>query len=249
MLELDAHSSLQAENEQLRQDNGKLLHLLNHAAHELRTPLTSIVGFSEFIHKNVARLSHEKIQYYAEIIRQEGERLSRIVNQLLDLSRLRSGKIELHLALHDLGNLLHVCAQNLEFQAKDKNIEITLQIENGFPSLSLDADKIQQVWTNLLANALHYSFEGTIIEAGIKAQTDEVLCWVKDQGVGITPQHLAGIFDEFYRIENEQIDVKGSGLGLPISKTIIELHGGRIWVESQPEHGSTFFFTLPSQAR
>jgi signal transduction histidine kinase len=237
---------LLAENEELRGLNRKMLGFVNHLAHELRTPLTSIAGFSEFLLKTGARHSPEKLRSYYEILYLESSRLSRLVDNLLDLSRMRSGKIGLTLARCSLGPLVELCLKNLQMQAADKGIELSSAVAAELPEVAADPDKLQQVLTNLVANAIHYSPHGASVEAGVRPQHGELLCWVRDTGIGITPEDQARIFDEFYRVENEATAAaKGTGLGLPITRTIVELHGGRIWVDSKPGQGSTFYFTLP----
>jgi signal transduction histidine kinase len=237
---------LVAENAELREQQRKIAALVNHMAHELRTPLTSIHGFSEFLFKHAARQTPEKLHSYCEILFLESSRLTRLVDNLLNLSRIRAGKLGLSLAPVSFGAIAERSLRNLELQAAEKKITLSSGIEPELPFFQADPDKLQQVLTNLLANAIHYSPQGSSVEIGARLDGARLLAWVRDNGIGIAPQDQERIFDEFYRVESESAaSVKGTGLGLPISKTLIELHGGRIWVQSEPGRGSTFFFTVP----
>jgi two-component system, OmpR family, phosphate regulon sensor histidine kinase PhoR len=243
---LAERDALAAENAELRDDNAKISAFVNHLVHELRTPLTSISGFSEFLLKHAERQSPERLRYYCEILFLESSRLARMVDTLLDLSRMRAGKMGLQLVPCDLGSLVELCCKNLQIQAAERHIDLSSAVSPAVPLVRADADKLQQVLTNLVANALSYSPEGARVEAGVRREPGRLLCWVRDTGVGIAEQDRERIFDEFYRVEGDgAAGAKGTGLGLPISRAIVELHGGRLWVESEPGQGSTFFFTLP----
>jgi two-component system, OmpR family, phosphate regulon sensor histidine kinase PhoR len=237
---------LSAENARLREENRKIEALVNHVAHELRTPLTSISGFSEFLLKHGERQSPEKLRYYCEILFLESSRLSRMVDNLLDLSRMRAGKLGLTLAPISLGAIAERSVKNLQLQAAEKEISLSCAAAPDLPLLQADPDKLQQVLTNLVANAIHYSPKGASVQVGVRRDGDHLLAWVKDNGIGIAPQDQERIFEEFYRVEGKgSAGTKGTGLGLPISRTIVELHGGRLWVESHQGQGSTFFFAVP----
>jgi two-component system phosphate regulon sensor histidine kinase PhoR len=238
---------LLAENAELQTLNRRLSGVVNHLAHELRTPLTSITGFSEFLLKSGARQTPEKLRYYCEILFLESSRLSRMVDSLLDLSRMHAGKTGLSLERCSLGALASQGLRNLEIQAREKKIQLTGAVPSGLPDPQADPDKLLQVLTNLVSNAIHYSPEGASIEVGARLQDGQLVCWVRDTGIGIAPEHHERIFDEFYRVDDKASasTVKGTGLGLPITRTIVEMHGGRIWVESTVGQGSTFWFTLP----
>jgi signal transduction histidine kinase len=243
---VESQRDLLAEIEGLRAENRKISTLVNHLAHELRTPLTSITGFSEFLLKNGSRQSPEKLRYYCEILFLESSRLSRMVDNLLDLSRMRAGKLGLTRVPTQLADIAERSLVSLQLQAAEKKIELRSALAPDLPTVDVDPDKLQQVLTNLLANAIHYSPDGSIVEVGVRLDPGELHVWVRDNGVGIAPEDQARVFDEFYRVENEGApSAKGSGLGLPISKTIVELHGGQIGVESELGVGSRFYFSLP----
>ena len=238
---------LLAEIEELRAENRKISTLVNHLAHELRTPLTSITGFSEFLLKNGARQTPEKLKYYCEILFLESSRLSRMVDNLLDLSRMRAGKLGLERVPTQLADVTERSLLSLQLQAGEKKIELRSALPSELPLIEVDPDKLQQVLTNLVANAIHYSPAGSRVEVGARLDAGALEIWVQDNGIGISAEDQAHVFDEFYRVEGElSPSTKGSGLGLPISKTIVEMHGGRIGVESQLGVGSRFYFRLPT---
>lgn len=236
-----------AEIDELRAENRKISTLVNHLAHELRTPLTSITGFSEFLLKHGARQSPEKLRYYCEILFLESSRLSRMVDNLLDLSRMRAGKLGLQRTPTQLAEVAERSLLSLQLQAGEKKIELISALPEGLPLIEVDPDKLQQVLTNLVANAIHYSPAGSRVELGARLDDGHLEVWVQDNGIGIAAEDQTRVFDEFYRVEGEAgASTKGSGLGLPISKTIVEMHGGRIGVQSQLGVGSRFYFRLPT---
>jgi len=219
-------------------------------SHELRTPLTSIQGFSELL--TVKDYPVKRMKTFAEKINKESERLARLIDSLLDLSRIESGRVTLEKEPVNLRELIENCADTFKPTLAKHNLR--LKLEESLPLISADKDKITQVVNNLLSNAIKYSPEGGEVTVRLKAQDQSLVQFsVTDEGIGIAPEHLFRVFERFYRIEGmRKYQITGTGLGLAISKAIVEMHQGKMWVESRvrPEggkkRGSTFYFTLPT---
>jgi len=227
---------------------------LSSVSHELRTPLTSIRSFSEILLKY--DLDNPATQKeFLEIINTESERLTRLINDLLDLSRIEAGGMVWHDNPFSIEQVIEEVGRTMSQLGQEKSLRLTLNLEPGLPTVLADRDRIQQVLTNLLGNAIKFSMVGGEIcirgEALNGKDPGEASGWVRvsvsDQGIGIAEQDRENIFDKFHQIpaESSKDKPKGTGLGLPICKEVISHYGGRIWVESQEGEGSTFFFTLP----
>ena len=210
-------------------------------SHELRTPLTSILGFTELL---LARsFPPERQREFVTIIHRETLRLTRLINDFLDLQRLESGRQVFHLARVDLVPLLRETA--LLFHVEDSH-PVYLDVSEALPPVKADADRIRQVLTNLLSNAVKFSPHGGKVTLGAHHEGDHVRLWVADRGVGIPPEAIPDLFGKFFRVDNEETRrVGGTGLGLALVKEIIEAHHGHVEVESVYGQGSTFMFTLP----
>jgi signal transduction histidine kinase/HAMP domain-containing protein len=209
-------------------------------SHELRTPLTSILGFAELL---LARpFPPERRHEFVTIIHRETLRLTRLINDFLDLQRIESGRQVFHMARVDLPPLLREIA--LVFHAEDSH-PVHLDVSDALPPVKADADRIRQVLTNLLSNAVKFSPYGAKVTVGARHEGDHVRLWVADRGVGIPPEAIPHLFGKFFRVDNEETRrVGGTGLGLALVKEIIEAHHGHVGVESVYGQGSTFTFTL-----
>jgi len=233
--------------------------------HELRTPLTSIKNSIGILSSQVAGSLTEDQEEFISITKRNVERLRLLINDVLDFSKLESGRMKINKVLTDLCSLGEDVLQAIESQSMEKKIK--LQHEFGKPSIKTYADpeRIEQVLTNLLGNAIKFTPEGGKVMLGIeKVSARElakhnlnfdpnkkfVMIWVKDTGIGIKAKYLDKIFNRFHRVEEEDEisthKVSGTGLGLSISKEIVGLHGGKIWVESEFGRGSTFYFIIPA---
>lgn len=211
-------------------------------SHELRTPLTAIKGYSELLLTQT--VNEEKFRNHLKIINQEAERLTNLINDLLDLSRLEAGRIEIKREIVDLKNIIKERA--LFFQAQTTKHSFIFSFP-GFPVLIPgDQDRLAQVFHNLIDNAIKYSPNGGNITLSIQDKVKNVIVEVSDQGEGISPEHLPYIFDRFYRADSSLIKKKsGTGLGLSIVKSIVEAHKGKIDVESKVGEGTTFTIDFP----
>lgn len=214
------------------------------ASHELRTPLTGMSMSLNLLSETTAdKLSESEAELLATAV-EDVERLRALVNDLLDLSKIESGKIELEYTPVAVNLLLDKAIGALKIQAEQKDIELDKQALSEDIKVKADANKIIWVLTNLIANALRYSESGGKITIGATARSSWIEIFVADEGAGIPLEYQSRIFDKFVQVETEK-DVGGSGLGLAICKEIVRAHGGRIWVDSTVGKGSTFTFTVP----
>jgi PAS domain S-box-containing protein len=230
---------------------------LSSVSHELRTPLTSIRSFSEIL-MQYDRESLETQQEFLQIINTESERLTRLIDDLLDLARIESKEMVYKDTLLSIQQVVEDVVKAQYPLIEQKSLHLTLDISQDLPFVLVDHDRIQQVVTNLLANAVKFSFEGAEIciraEAFSGERSGETSEWIKvcvsDQGIGIEEEHQEIIFDKFRQVseDSSKEKPKGTGLGLPICKEIVSRYGGNIWVVSQKGEGSNFFFTLPATA-
>lgn len=214
-------------------------------SHELRTPLTSIQGFLEAAIDQVISLEEFK-EKYLPLIHGETLRLSRLIHDLLDLSLMESGKIRWEMESVIISQVVHRVITKLSPLLSARQIEVQEEFEHDLPPVLGNEDRLEQVFTNLLHNAILFSSPGSPVTVGGRTQEGHLLLFVRDQGSGIPPQDLPYIFERFYRVDKSRSrEGGGTGLGLAITKQIIEHHGGRIWAESELNRGTTFFFTLP----
>ncbi len=210
-------------------------------SHELRTPLTSIHGFSEILASK--DMGPEKKQEFYRIILNESERLSRLITNLLNLSKIEAG-IELN---REMVNIADLVEEDMEFfQSQTGEHELKYLGSGQLPQVYGDQDRIHQVVKNLLSNAIKYSPDGGPVEVETGVEGKYVTISVTDHGIGIPPDELPHIFERFRRVENKELSgITGTGLGLAIVKHLVELHGGKINVRSEPGQGSTFTVFVP----
>lgn len=227
----------------LEQVESKRRQLIGDVAHELRTPLTTIKGSMEGLIDGMLPSNEDTFQ---EIYR-EADRMERLVNDLQELSRVEAGAYDLELRPLAVSHLVDVTVQRLSRQFEEKGIVLDSNIPKGLPNVYADENRIYQVLLNLVGNALQYTPQGGHVEITADYAEGEVFITVTDTGIGIPKEHLENIFTRFYRVDKSRSRAGGgSGIGLTISKHLVEAHGGRIWVEdNQSQKGSVFTFTLP----
>ncbi len=218
-------------------------------SHELRTPMTSIKGYAELMLLGAAGSMSDAQKQYIDVILANADRMSELINDLLDISRIESGKTTLELQPVDLSQTIsQVINEHLQglIQHEDKPINVTTEISDTLPMVSADPDRITQILTNLLDNAFHYTPADGNISVATRLNSSYVAISVSDTGVGISKDNQEKIFDRFFRVEDSEIqEVPGTGLGLAIVRSLVEMHGGQIDVESNLGEGSTFTFTVP----
>ncbi len=230
--------------EKLNQIESMRRRLIGDVSHELRTPLTAIKGSMEGLMDGILPANHETYQQ----IHTEADRLNRLVDDLQELSRVEARAYQLDIRPLDVSSLAQTVTKRLATHAEAKRIILDLELTPNLPHVLADEDRATQVLTNLVGNALQYTPENGRITLSAKHVANEVQIAVRDTGIGIPPEHLTHIFDRFYRVDKSRSRQSGggSGIGLTIARSLIEAHGGRIWVESAGDgKGSTFNFTLP----
>ncbi len=217
-------------------------------SHELRTPLTSIKGYLDLLLIGASGAINKHQESFLRIIKDNAERLHDLVNDLLDISRIESGKVDLDVQVVSMPLLIQHVADSLRMEFDDRNLTLTLDVPSNLPEIFGDPNRIEQILTNLLSNAYKYTRQGG---ATVRARVvDSVLqVDVIDTGIGISKQDQERLFTRFFRAEDRAVRQQaGTGLGLHITKLLVEMHGGLIWVKSEPGVGSTFSFTLPLPA-
>jgi histidine kinase len=233
--------------EKLEQVESMRRQLIGDVSHELRTPLTAIKGSMEGLIDGVLPATPETYQQ----IHQEADRLSRLVDDLQELSRVEAGAYALDIRPVTVASLVQSSLKPLAAQARAKRIGLQTEIPADLPSVQADPDRIAQVLTNLVGNALQYTSEGGRVSVSAAARAGEMHISVADTGIGIPAEHLGQLFTRFYRVDKSRSRQSGggSGIGLTIARHLVEAHGGRIWVESEGEgKGSTFTFSLKISA-
>ncbi len=218
--------------------------LLSMLAHEMRTPLTSIKGYSTALLMEEGAFGQETQREFLQIIDEECDVLQDLVHDLLESSIIDAGLLRLEPQPVRLPNMATAVVEDLANHSP--RYRFLVDFPPGFPIVDADPSRIMQVLRNLLDNAVKYSPQGGLVVVRGEVRGDEVVVSVADQGVGIAPEDLNRLFEKFFRVKSGLgRHVVGSGLGLPISRTIVESHGGRIWAESRLGQGTTLFFTLP----
>ena len=230
--------------EKLEQVESMRRRLIGDVSHELRTPLTAIKGSMEGLMDGVLPATHETYQQ----IHDEADRLNRLVDDLQELSRVEAHAYQLDIRSVNVSSLVQTVAKRLSPQFESKRISLDLQLDSDLPLVHADEDRAVQVLTNLVGNALQYTPEGGLVTLSATRVGNEIQVSIRDTGIGISSEHLAHIFDRFYRVDKSRSRRAGggSGIGLTIARALVEAQGGRIWVESDGENkGSKFTFTLP----
>jgi signal transduction histidine kinase len=218
---------------------------LANMSHELRTPLNAIIGFSEVLGERMFGELNEKQEEYLKDIYASGQHLLSLINDILDLSKIEAGRMELELTDFNLPATLDNALTLVRERAGRRGIALGLTVDERLDEMRADERKLRQVVLNLLSNAIKFTPEGGRIEVRAMPVDGVVEISVSDTGVGIAPEDQEAIFEEFRQVGTAAKKVEGTGLGLALSRKFIELHGGRIWVESQTGAGSTFTFTIP----
>jgi two-component system phosphate regulon sensor histidine kinase PhoR len=215
-------------------------------SHELRTPLTAIQGFAETLLAG-ALDDRENRGRFLEIIRDHAKRLARLTDDLLKLSLIEAGKLELELQPVGVAGLLRACVETAQLKAEPKQLTVQVECPCDLPPARGDARRLQEVVENLLDNAVQYTPAGGRITVRAQAADGTVVITVADTGIGIPRADQERIFERFYRVDAARSrKVGGTGLGLAIARHIVEAHGGHIWVESEVGQGSEFHLSIPA---
>jgi signal transduction histidine kinase/CheY-like chemotaxis protein/ligand-binding sensor domain-containing protein len=234
---------------------------LSTVSHELRTPLTSVLGFAKITKKRLEEKifpitdtsdpktvkTIEQISGNLGVVISEGERLTNLINDVLDLAKIEAGKMEWNIDPVFIPDIVERAIAATSSLFEQKNLKLETKIEGGLPEITGDRDKLIQVVVNLLSNAVKFTNQGTVT-CSVFQKADGIVVGITDTGIGIAPEDHDKVFEQFKQVGDTLTDKpKGTGLGLPICKEIVEHHGGKIWLESELGHGSTFYFMLPLQ--
>jgi signal transduction histidine kinase len=241
------------EVQRLREVDAMKDDLLSLVSHELRTPLASMMAYAEaLLMEGMVETEAERREYLG-VIRTEGERLGRLINDVLDLTKMQAGKMEYHFSEQDVREVVRHAISVEQKLAEKKNLKLSFEPAAEMPAVRLDRDRIIQVLCNLLSNAIKYTDEGGSISVyaepkpAAEGGQNLVEVRVKDTGLGIPPEQVHKVWSRFEQVENVRHHTGGTGLGMPICRQIIEEgHGGKIWLESQVGAGTTVYFTLPA---
>lgn len=225
---------------------------VSNVSHELRTPLTSIKSYSEAL-SDGAWQDNDIAPQFINVIQSETNRMIRMIGNLLDLSKLDGGQIKPEMELLDYKRVMNHILDRFEFMLKGGQVKKGFSIVRDFTTndiyIEMDQDRMTQVIDNIVNNAIKYSPDGGVITVSVQESHDMVTTSISDQGLGIPQKDLPHLFERFYRVDKARSrDRGGTGLGLAISKEVIDLHGGKIWVDSREDEGSTFFFELPYES-
>jgi PAS domain S-box-containing protein len=220
--------------------------LISNVSHELRTPLSTIQEGIALVFDGALGPIQEGQKDLLARVKHNIDRLARLINDLLDMSKIEAGKLELHKSSVDIAALAEEVFSTFQSQAHSKKIQLTSCIKRDVPPLYIDPDRISQVLTNVIANSIKFTSAHGSITLELRDKEREVEISVTDTGIGIARENIVGLFDRFSQFNRVYgPGERGTGLGLPISKEIVEVHGGRIWVESEVRKGSTITFTVP----
>lgn len=234
---------------QLKQLERIKTEFISTVSHEFKTPLTSLmIGISLLNDKGLGALN-EKQSEVIDTIKEDVERLSLLVNNLLKISRIESDKSIFNFEYSSIKNIISESIKTFYEQAENKGILLNCEIEDNLPAVYVDSEKITWVINNLLSNAIKFTMHMGRIDIKAYKNEDKIYVSVKDTGIGIPKEYLEKIFDKFVQIKNHDFDDNGTGLGLSIAREIIEAHDGEIWCESLPGNGSTFVFTLSIESK
>jgi signal transduction histidine kinase len=235
-------------NEKLRELDRLKSEFISIVSHELRTPITSVKAFAELILMKPSLSPHKQTKFL-EIIRGESERLARLINDILDLTKIETGKLQWHMRQISLEEVVRHSVASIEPLAHEKGVSITVTVERNLPLLYGDSDRLIQVAVNILSNSVKFTPEGGSIHVDVHREQGplEVLAVsISDTGIGIPEKSLHAIFDKFQRAGDDlTIAVEGTGLGLAIARQIVQHHGGEICAMSRRGEGATFIFMLP----
>jgi len=237
---------IQDKSRQLETANQHKSEFLANMSHELRTPLNAIIGFSEVLLERLFGEINEKQDDYLKDIHSSGKHLLSLINDILDLSKVEAGRMELDLATFDLPSAISNAMTLVRERAQRHGIKLGLDTDPELGETVADERKFKQILLNLLTNAVKFTPDGGRVEVRARRDEENVIVAVHDTGIGIATEDQGAVFEEFRQVGRHYTNKQeGTGLGLALTRKFVELHGGRIWLESEPGKGSTFTFTIP----
>ena len=219
-------------------------------SHELRTPMTSIKGYTDLLIMGTVGELNPQQQHFLEVIKGNADRLTALINDLLDISRIETGRLRLEIQPMQFQDVVSEVISSLRGKAEEKGLTLKTEVPEDLPVVMADRSRITQVLTNLADNAVRYTPEGGKVVVSASVAEATLLVHVRDTGIGISREEQGRIFERFYRSDDPRVqDTEGTGLGLAIVKSLVEMHGGRVWVQSELGKGSTFSFAIPLRGR
>lgn len=246
----DRTNQLERALKDVEQISQKKSEFISAVSHELRTPLTSIKGYASILMTGKVGMIPDAVKERLGKINTHSDNLVNLINNLLDIARIESGRVELKIKRQNMMPVVENVADLLTPQLRDKKVFFKNNITTAIPDVYCDGHQIERVLINLISNAIKFTPEnGTIsVDAKEEPEKKSVTFSVSDTGIGISENDVKKLFDEFFRVDNEiNMSVKGTGLGLALVKNIVEAHKGKIWINSKLEVGTTFYFTLPTK--
>jgi PAS domain S-box-containing protein len=237
---------LQLQNQEIERADRLKSEFLSSVSHELRTPLHTIIGFSELLAEELKGPLNEDQQRFIGYIHKDSLHLLELINQILDLSKIEAGRLELRMETFAVSGPIEEVLLSIRPQGEAKSIRIEADLGSGVP-LTADRLRFKQILFNLLSNAVKFTPDDGQIRVGVSPRDGFVEIHVKDNGIGIPPEEQELVFDKFHQVRTTADGSRGgTGLGLAITKALVEQHGGRIWFESEPGKGSHFTVTIPA---
>ena len=237
-------NEIQDKSDQLEVASRHKSEFLANMSHELRTPLNAIIGFSEVLLQGLFGEVNEKQREYLADVLGSGQHLLSLINDILDLSKIEAGRMDLELSTFRFRDALDSGLTIVRERAARHAIQLSAVVSEDVGALEADERKVKQILYNLLSNAVKFTPDGGRVDVSVRADNGDVRVEVRDTGIGVASEDQERIFEEFRQVGRER-SREGTGLGLTLTKRFVELHGGRIWLESTPGQGSTFTFTLP----
>lgn len=242
----DRTKQLAAVLEEVRHISKTKSEFISAVSHELRTPLTSIKGYASILITGKLGEIPQQVKERLEKINTHSDNLVKMINNLLDISRIESGRVEMKMEKCNISALIESVHDLLIPQLKEKNVQWKMRVEDNMPEILLDKHQVERIFINLVGNAVKFVPSNGTIGVDVRHDPETAAIEVYDTGIGIAKEDIGKLFDEFFRVDNEiNQNVKGTGLGLSLAKKIVEAHKGRMWVTSEVNKGTTFHFTLP----
>jgi len=215
-------------------------------SHELRTPMTSIKGYTDLLLKGAVGKLSDQQQHFLGVVRSNVDRMADLVSDLLDISRIEAGRLMLSFEAVDVAQVVYEVSESVAETVKQRGLTLQIDVSPGLPQIRADRNRVIQALLNFVSNAYRYTPAGGTIRVSAHAVSDMVQVDVTDTGIGIPQEEQKRIFERYYRVDHPTVRQQaGTGLGLPIAKSLIEMHGGKLWLRSKVDQGSTFSFTLP----
>ncbi len=236
---------IEAQVRALQQADTHRREMVSNVSHDLRTPLAALQGYLETLTMKEGQLTPDEQRNYLAVATRHGERLTNLVSELFELAKLEARDVPLHSEPFSLGELVQDVALKFQLTAQNKGLRLETDFASDLPFVSADIGMIERVLENLIENALRYTPAGGVITLALAPANGKIVVEVRDTGRGIAAQDLPHIFDRYYRAENQPETPGSAGLGLAITRRILELHDTTIQVSSTPDHGTTFTFSLP----